>query len=289
MKKLILLAAFILPLAGEAASLNDTTLTYRVKTIIVRDSDERIAIDVRKSDGEEMQKISSTSFVDGQEVEQVYVTSPFIPNPGKRKQNFVGSLPGFYLGLSIPAGGSFGFTGANDMHAIDHRCGEFGISAINFGFPLNYQQTIGLVTAIQFGLGKINFNKRYKFDNIEDKNEVVPIISDKKLKGSWLKYSYLRIPLLLDWQKKVNGGGRFVVGAGVSVAMRSAIHSRYKDSDGRHSVTKDININTVGLGFDAHVGYAGIQLYFHTDLTPMFNTAKAPKCYNTSLGIGFLM
>lgn len=289
MKKLILLAAFILPLAGEAASLNDTTITYRDKTIIVRDSDERITIDVRKSDGEEMQKISSTSFVDGQEVEQVYVTSPFIPNSGKRKQNFVGSLPGFYLGLSIPAGGSFGFTGANDMHAIDHRCGEFGISAINFGFPLNYQQTIGLVTAIQFGLGKINFNKRCKFDNIEDKNEVVPIISDKKLKGSWLKYSYLRIPLLLDWQKKVNGGERFVVGAGVSVALRSAIHSRYKDGDGRHSVTKDININTVGLGFDAHVGYAGIQLYFHTDLTPMFNTAKAPKCYNTSLGIGFLM
>ena len=289
MKKLILLAAFILPLAGEAASLNDTTLTYRDKTIIVRDSDERIAIDVRKGDGEEMQKISSTSFVDGQEVEQVYVTSPFIPNSGKRKQNFVGSLPGVYIGVAVPAGNSFGFKGANDMHTIDHRCGEFGISAINFGTPFNYQQTFGLVTAVQFGFGNIHFNKNFKFDNIEDRNEVVPIVSEKKLKDSWLKYCYIRIPLLLDWQKKVNGGGRFVVGAGVSVAIRSAIHSRYKDSDGRHSVTKDININTVGLGFDAHVGYAGIQLYFHTDLTPMFNTAKAPKCYNTSLGIGFLM
>ena len=141
MKKLILLAAFILPLAGEAASLNDTTLTYRDKTIIVRDSDERIAIDVRKSDGEEMQKI---------------------PNPGKRKQNFVGSLPGVYIGVAFPAGNSFGFKGANDMHTIDHRCGEFSISAINFGIPFNYQQTFGLVTAVQLGYGNIQFNKNFK-------------------------------------------------------------------------------------------------------------------------------
>ena len=180
MKKLILLAAFILPLAGEAASLNDTTITYRDKTIIVRDSDECVDIDVRKGDGEEMQKISSTSFVDGQEVEQVYVTSPFIPNSGKRKQNFVGSLPGVYIGVAFPAGNSFGFKGANDMHTIDHRCGEFGISAINFGTPFNYQQTFGLVTAVQFGFGNIHFNKNFKFDNIEDRNEVVPIVSEKK-------------------------------------------------------------------------------------------------------------
>ena len=289
MKKLLLLAAFICPMAGEAASINDTTFTYRDKTIIVKDSDDRLDVDVTKKDGAEMQKISSTSFVDGQEVEQVYVTSPFIPNSGKRKQNFIGSLPGIMGGYDIPAGSSFGFKGADGMHSIDYKCNEFVVSWVDVGLPVSHAQTLIPVTAPQFGVGEIGFNKNYKFDNVDEKNVVIPIESDKKLKSSWMKHSFMRIPVLLDWQKKVNNGQRVIIGAGMSVSVRQGIHSRYKDSDGRHSVTKDININTVGLGFDAHVGYSGIQLYFHTDLTPMFNTSKAPKCYTTSLGIGFFL
>lgn len=289
MKKLFLLAAFICPLAGEAASISDTTFIYHDKSIVVSENGDRVDVDVKKNGGAEMQRISSTSFVDGQEVEQVYVTSPFIPTSGKRNQNFIGSLPGIFVGAAIPAGSSFGFDGADDMHSIDHKCMEIGVSIVNFGLPFNYSQTFGLVTALQWGFGNIRFDKDYQFDNVNDKNVVVPIVSDKKLKKSWLKYSFIRIPVLLDWQKKDNGGHRFIAGAGVSLSLRNGIHSRYKDSDGRHSVTKDIYMNTVGLGFDAHVGYAGVQLYFHTDLTPMFNSDKAPKCYSTSLGIGFVL
>lgn len=289
MKKLFLLAVLICPVAGEAASISDTTIVYHDKSIVVSDNGDRVDVDVKKNSGAEMQRLSSTSFIDGQEVEQVYVTSPFIPTSGKRKQNFIGSLPGIFVGAAIPAGSSFGFDGADDMHSIDHKSSEIGVSIVNFGLPFNYSQTFGLVTALQWGFGDLRFDKDYQFDNVDDKNVVVPIVSDKKLKKSWLKYSFIRIPVLLDWQKKDNSGHRFIAGAGVSLSLRNGIHSRYKDSDGRHSVTKDINMNTVGLGFDAHVGYAGIQLYFHTDLTPMFNSDKAPKCYSTSLGVGFVL
>lgn len=173
------------------------------------------------------------------------------------------------------------------MHVKDFSCGEFGISTINLGLPFNNLKTFGLVTALQLGYSIIHFDKHYQYAYVDGKNEVIPIVSDKKLKKSWMNYCYIRIPVLLEWQKKFNNSQRFIIGAGLSVSMRSAIHSRYKDEDGRHSVTKEINMNAFGLGFDAHVGYTGIQLYFHTDLTPLLNTYKAPKCYNTSLGIGF--
>ncbi|MGI6223086.1 MAG: hypothetical protein ACOYJG_05730 [Prevotella sp.] len=105
-----------------------------------------------KNDGTEMQKISSSTFVDGQEVEQVFVTSPFIPNPAKRQQNFIGSLPGVYIGWDIPTGGTFGFTGADEMHVKDFSCGEFEISTINLGLPFNNLKTFGLVTALQLAI-----------------------------------------------------------------------------------------------------------------------------------------
>lgn len=285
MRKLLLFLALSLPCALWADNASDTVVIYNGKKIVVSNDSVNTKIAVYNKDGSELKKASETTYVDGQEVEQVYVSSPFLPKK-KNTRAFVGYFPGVYMGTNVLSSQSFGFSGRDDMYTNDSRSCEFGFSTFNFGFPFNSAGTFGIVSALQLGFVKCSFDKNYKYDNVDGKNVVIPIESDEKLKESYLKYAYVRVPVMLEWQRRL-GKQDFYIGAGMSVIIRDGWHSRYKTDKGRHSVTKDLNINSVGLGADAHVGYMGITLYIHSDITPLFNTDRAPKCYPVSVGIGF--
>lgn len=71
------------PVSVEA---NDTTIRVNDQNIVIKQDGEQTSVKIYKMNGNEMTKISETQFVDGQEVEKVFVTSPFIPQTlSKRK------------------------------------------------------------------------------------------------------------------------------------------------------------------------------------------------------------
>lgn len=86
MRKTLLLLAALLPLTGMAAETGDTTFVVNSKKIVVADSAGITKISVYGHDGKALNRTYETAFVDGQEIERVYVTSPFIPQSLNRKK-----------------------------------------------------------------------------------------------------------------------------------------------------------------------------------------------------------
>lgn len=86
------------PVSVEA---NDTTIRVNDQNIVIKQDGEQTSVKIYKMNGNEMTKISETQFVDGQEVEKVFVTSPFIPQTlSKRKRSLESHYPTFFFGCS---------------------------------------------------------------------------------------------------------------------------------------------------------------------------------------------
>lgn len=83
--------------APASAEANDTTIRVNDQNIVIKQDGEQTSVKIYKKNGNEMTKISETQFVDGQEVEKVFVTSPFIPQTlSKRKRSLESHYPTFF-------------------------------------------------------------------------------------------------------------------------------------------------------------------------------------------------
>ena len=62
-----------------AAEENDTTIHYANKQIVLSTDSVSLNVAVYNNDGSTLVKTKETSFVDGQEVERYFISSPFVP------------------------------------------------------------------------------------------------------------------------------------------------------------------------------------------------------------------
>ena len=87
--------------APASVEANDTTIRVNDQNIVIKQDGEQTSVKIYKMNGNEMTKISETQFVDGQEVEKVFVTSPFIPQTlRKHKRSLESHYPTFFFGCS---------------------------------------------------------------------------------------------------------------------------------------------------------------------------------------------
>ena len=104
--------------APASAEANDTTIRVNDQNIVIKQDGKQTSVKIYKMNGNEMTKISETQFVDGQEVEKVYVTSPFIPQTlSKRKRRLESHYPTFFFGCSQLPGSRVSMGGNNEMHS----------------------------------------------------------------------------------------------------------------------------------------------------------------------------
>ena len=73
--------------SGTVPNMYDTTFVFNSQKFAISQNGERTNVSVYKKCGIEMKKVRETEFVDGQEVEQVYITSPFIPKRTCKRRN----------------------------------------------------------------------------------------------------------------------------------------------------------------------------------------------------------
>ena len=111
----MLMATMMLPLAVSADTLSeklemaDTTFTVNGKKIVVDDRQEQTIISVYSPDGEEMLKKKEVEFAGEQEIEKIYISSPFLPSTynnvhKKQVHRFENHIPTIYYGASILPG-----------------------------------------------------------------------------------------------------------------------------------------------------------------------------------------
>lgn len=265
----------------------DTSFVFNKQKYEISQNGERTSVKVYKKNGKELEKTLETQFLDGQEVEQVYITSPFIPRKAYNKRNQQYShYPMFYFGGCFLASSAFGVL-SSDKNIKDARSAEWGITGLTFEFPLN--STLAITTAMSASYTCHQFNKNYVLSTTEGVTSLQPFTSengDEHPKKSYLSYFSARIPIMLEWSKQIGGSDAYAA-IGPSIEFRSLDRSRYKLGKKTHTLSKENNINTVGLNLEARVGYSLIMLYARTSLTPLLKTKFAPEWHPFSIGLGF--
>ena len=214
MKHLLLTLALMAAVPTMAAEENDTTIHYANKQIVLSTDSVSLNVAVYNNDGSTLVKTKETSFVDGQEVERFFVSSPFVPVRKKSGRTFYGSLPDFYIGVNLLNGGK-------EMHSQDVKSLEWGTTFFQVGVGLNSSNTLGIVSGFQFGFVHNHFQTNYMLDD----NDGTPIIVKnpaEKVKTSFIKYTYWKVPIMLEW-RNLNPSKLVFLGLGCSFSFEQEV------------------------------------------------------------------
>ena len=278
MRKTLLLAV-LMPLASVASEPADTTIIMNNRHIVVNDSAGITRVSVYDNDGTQLTRTYETSFTDGQEVERVYVTSPFIPQTlGKNRKPMESHYPFFFMGYNLLSDGAMGFSGSTALHTRDSKSWEFGFTLASVAFSLG--RNLALTTAMQTTWAYNHFQGNYVLTTTDGMSSQVEK-EDIKVKKSYITYSIIRVPIMMEWSK-----GSFYAGAGMSIDMRMSDESKYRANKKTYTETEDINLKPLGLNLEMRMGYGFLMLYGRVGLTPLLKTSSAPKCYSVSFGMG---
>ncbi len=293
MKKTTFLAALLLA-TGVGSSLaetaQDTTVVVNNKKIVIGEKDGATTVEVYGQEGQAFNKISETTYVDGQEVSRIYVSSPFFRSSWERseRKTFDAHIAGLYLGWRYMAGNPFSFSAPSTLHAKNSSSYEIGIGAFSLGLPFSRENNIGLVTGIQVGYTRHAFDTGHALFMENDVATVKAVEADERIRKSYISYWSLRFPVMLEFQPQFGRRDAFI-GAGFSFEFRKKEHSRYKTKHDTFTPARDLSIHTAGVNLEAYMGYNGIMVRFATGLTPLFKDGQGPKVHTTSIGLGFCL
>lgn len=289
-KRVFIAMAALVPAIAFAEEMGDTTLTVNNQKIVIAQDGDQTNIKVYKNNGSEMQKVSETQFVDGQEVEKVYVTSPFIPQTlSKRKRSLSSHYPTFFFGSSqLP--GSVGSTGGNsEMHSRDSKSWEWGITLTSLCFRLT--NNMALTSSLSIGQVHNHFKDNFVLSTIDGKSQMTQKYDENQevayLKKSYISYNVLRLPIMLEWQQRIGKGDDAYLAIGPSIEYRWHEHSRYFIGKNKFTEASDINLNPIGVNLEARAGYGAIMIYGRMGITPLLKKDNAPTCYPITIGLGF--
>ncbi len=281
--KIIAVAAFMaLPLCAIAQQ-KDTTIVVGNRQIVIGGTDTNTTVTVYGADNKEMKKIYETQFADSQDIERVYVTSPFIPSSISKKKRIVNNYPVLYFGYNMLGGNALALSSGDNLPTRDAKSWEWGITLTSVGFTLHRNMAV----TSSLSIGQVfNHLKRTSILNTTQGQTAFETLPDNEsVEKSYLMYDFLRLPVMLEWQKRQ--GINAFVSVGPSLELRWHERSRYVTSGDKRTATSDINLNPVGVSLDVHAGYGALSFYARTALTPLLKTSHAPKCYPVSIGMGF--
>lgn len=263
----------------------DTTFVLNSQKIAVSQNDGKTTVAVYGTNGTQMKKMSETQFIDGQEVERVYVTSPFVPKTFSRRHSLQYShYPFMFGGFSTLTGSAFGTSG--NKLTDDGESAEWGFTGVSFAFPINNS----LAVTASYSLGQVthHFNPQYMLNTVDGVTRLELFKGENEnehLSRSYLQYWVVRFPLMLEWSRRFGGSDAFFA-VGPSLEYRFYSRSRYQLNGKKHTLTKQNNINPVGLNLDVRFGYGCMVLYARTALTPLLKTSCAPEWHPFTVGVG---
>lgn len=294
MKKTTVLAALLI-MAGAGNTLaetaQDTTVVVNDRKIVISEKDGATTVEVYGQAGQTLNKISETTYVDGQEVSQIYVSSPFFRSSWEQRSSrkkFEAHTANLYMGWRYLSGNPFSFSAPGALHAKNSASYEMGIGAFSVGIPFSRANNIGLVSGIQVGYTRHSFDTGHALFMEDDAATVKAVEADERIRKSYMSYWSVRFPVILEFQPDFGRRDAFI-GAGFSFEFREKEHSRYKTKHDTFTPARDLSIHTAGVNLEAYMGYNGIMVRFSTGLTPLFQGGRGPEVHTTSIGIGFCL
>ena len=185
-----------------AAQQKDTTIVVGNRHIVVSGTDANTTVTVYGIDQKEMKKVSETRFVDGQDIEQVYVTSPFIPSSlGKKKGRIVNNYPWLYFGYNLLGGSAMSLSSGDNLPTRDAKSWEWGITLTSVGFRVH--QNMALTSSLSVGQVFNHLKGNTVLATSDGKTSFATRPDDENVEKSYLMYDFVRLPVMLEWQKRL--------------------------------------------------------------------------------------
>jgi len=162
---------------------------------------------------------------------------------------------------------------------------DFNFYELNISLAKSY---VGLVSGMGLSFNNYRFDNPYTLKKGQEITEPV-LIGYDNLSKTKLAVSYLRVPLLLEFQIPVNHSeGRIYLNAGVIGGVRIGSHTKVKHGDTKDKDHSGFNLNSFNYAATARVGYKDIGLFVNYSLTPFFKTGMGPDLTPFTIGISLL-
>lgn len=302
MKRVIFIVAFalsIMPLLAVGLFSNDTVFNYKNKTIEILDGDKDLQIivfEINESGDTIRNELRYEAIYDDERVvEREYdnrfeISIPEVFRPkSKRARHFNSHWNGFGVG----------FTNLPEQTNFD---GELA-SVVNSGTSLQYNLDIGDATCgigissmrIVLGMG-IQFNSVHLQTNkaievVDYKSVITTTASGADYNTSRLHFTYLTVPLLLEYNSPGRGFSTFFINAGVVGKIKTASSSKvWYNEDGRKKKLKmpgELNIRPVSFDFIAQAGFGDFGVFATYSPLDLFMNNKGPKGNQVALGLKY--
>ena len=298
MKKIILAASmlistFITTVSGQ--ELNDTTILFNNKVIVVQDSLSRLKVKVMVKDSLEYKTVYEGIFTDVDSFENVNVMEeigfnfPFIKKK-KRNNKMEAHWAGFSYGKLTTSDNQMHLGVTNGVPLDKGKSNEVMLNIFDGILPV-----IGHTFGITSGFG-LNW-RSYHFDNnthlMKDADGVTKVFSANagiNYTYSRLRTLHLTIPVLLEWQPLFGKNKEFFMSAGVIGGwnVMSTYRVKYVNADGdkiNKVESHGLNTNTLSLDFMGQIGYSDISIYAKYSPFGIFQNGKGPDINAASLGL----
>lgn len=248
--------------------------------------DLQVKIYEEMTDGERprSQEIFSGVFVEYLDKEQnsFWDILPFIPNK-KHTGHFDANYPFFYFTFGRGSGNAMSYTSRYPEKS--GKSIDWGFNILNSEVQLDKRGQWGLTWAIGTAYSRHTFDTNAALEKTEDNVVWTPAPEGINYQKSWLRYWSFRIPLGIEWQKKIKGSHLYI-SAGPEMEIRFAMKSKVKYDGHDHTLTNNPNANVIGANLMVQAGYGCLSFIGRFGLTPLMDKDRSPRLYHSSIGFG---
>lgn len=284
-----LLMATMTVLVAGAQTKKDTTIVFNGQRIVVSGNAADTQVEVYNAQGTQLRKSSTTTYVDGQEVERVYVTSPFLPSSYTNGAGVFPTLPTVWYAFTSTDNkiGSTANSSAG-LHTRGSGSGEVGVTVFEGICPLTptgRKGSLGLSMGTQVYMSWNNFQTGVLLEG--QGNHVSFAQSAAKAATNRITYTGIRVPLMLVWNPlETEGTMASQIFLGLSADIRVGGKYRFTPEETGDPVERNFRVNPVGLNAEMGVNFGPLTITSRVGLLPLFKTTDGKKAYTSSVGIG---
>ncbi|OFY84902.1 MAG: hypothetical protein A3F72_18140 [Bacteroidetes bacterium RIFCSPLOWO2_12_FULL_35_15] len=163
---------------------------------------------------------------------------------------------------------------------------QFGLNLLEKDFHI-YKNYINIVTGFGFDFNHYAFQNNITLN--PDTSYLVAGKDDVKYKKNTLNVSYIKAPLILEFNTSKNPDKNFHIGVGAEFAYRiHAVTKQKYDANDTHYKNKqrdDYNLEPFRYSAIARVGYNNVTIFANYGLNRLFKKDQGPQVYPFTVGV----
>ena len=287
MRKLFFTLALAMPMSLLAEEAADTTIVYNGKQIVISDDAQETRVSVFSRDSTQMVKSSETKFADKQEIERIYVSSPFFPNNSLFYSSMYPTLWWGTTSLSTTIGNRESNTSREGLHS---RSGfEIGFTTAESLYPINKRGNLVFSNALQIVYSRHNFQNSALLTgdchriSFEDRTHA-------PASANYMTYASMRMPFMLGYAPTANWltdwlDTQFGLALVPEYRFGKASYVFEPEAFG-DPIEQKMRILHWGLNVDFNMVLGPVKFSASVGLLPVFKTSEGKKAYCSSLNFG---